>query len=66
MMTTIRVEGMVCRNCATTITDALLELSGVQDVEVDLDMETVSVQAAPEVTVDDITNAVTDLGYVVS
>lgn len=64
-MTVIRVEGMVCRNCATMITDALLELPGVQNVEVDLDMETATVQASPEVTIEEITNAVTDLGYVV-
>lgn len=65
MRTVLRIEGMVCRNCATMITEAVFELPGVQDVEVDLDRETATVQASPEVTVETITSAVTDLGYVV-
>lgn len=63
-MTTVHVDGMVCRNCARMITDTLLELPGVQDVEVDLDMETATVQATREVTAEEIAAAVADLGYV--
>ena len=41
---TLRVDGMSCGHCVSTIKDALRKLPGIEDVRVDLEKKEVSVE----------------------
>ncbi|MEC9488897.1 MAG: copper ion binding protein [Halanaerobium sp.] len=59
------VDGMSCEHCVMTITDALMELEGVEDVDVELDSEeevTVTYDDE-EVDEEDLVEAIEDAGY---
>ncbi len=61
---TIRVGGMVCATCESTVRDAILELDGVSDVEVNLGTEKAYVTYNPNVvSLDDIKKAIDGAGY---
>ena len=58
------VEGMSCQHCVSSVTNGLKELKGVENVVVHLADKTVAVEFdAQSVAVEDIANAIEDLGY---
>lgn len=61
---TVKVGGMVCATCESTVADAIRELDGVSDVTVNLSTEKAYVTYNPRVvSLDDIRRAIEDAGY---
>ncbi|MDI6763188.1 MAG: copper ion binding protein [Thermodesulfobacteriota bacterium] len=63
MMTTLKVKGMNCQHCVMSVTKALNQLNGVQNVQVDLEKGEVRFENTKEVSKDEIAKAITDAGY---
>ena len=61
--TVYRVSGMSCGHCAAAVTEALTELSGVDEVNVDIDRGAVTVHSDTALSVDLVRAAVQDAGY---
>lgn len=61
MTTTITVEDMSCEHCERTVTDALQDVSGVTDANVDREAEQASVDGDADVSA--LVEAVEDAGY---
>lgn len=62
--TSLRIEGMTCASCETSIKIALSKLDGVSLVEVDYDTKSASVEHDPSLTsAQALAEAVTGLGY---
>jgi copper chaperone len=60
----LNVEGMSCSHCERAIKNALSELNGVSDIEVDLDGNTVTVKYDEDlVTVINLKEVIEDVGY---
>jgi Cu+-exporting ATPase len=60
----LKVSGMTCASCATTIEKSLFRLDGVTKAQVNLGTETVSVEHdSDKLKLTDIEKAVTDVGY---
>lgn len=60
----IKITGMTCATCATTIEKSLLSLKGVSKAEVNLAKETASVEYdSNKLKINDLDNAVKDAGY---
>ena len=60
----IKVTGMTCATCASTIEKSLLNLEGVSKAEVNLAKETASVEYdSNKLKINDLDNAVKDAGY---
>jgi len=62
--TTYTVAGMTCGSCATKVTEAVSDLDGVTDLDVDLATGTLTVTGPVEQ--DQVREAVTAAGYQVS
>jgi copper ion binding protein len=62
----ILVEGMSCGHCVKHVKEALSELNGVTNVEVDLAAKTAVLEASADVADADIRFAIDDAGYEVS
>lgn len=61
---TLKVGGMVCATCESTVSDAIRELDGVSDVTVNLSTEKAYVTYNPKVvSLDDIRRAIEAAGY---
>jgi len=64
---TLTVEGMTCRNCASTVEKSVEKLDGVNHVKVDLDNGNVDVEYNPSsVNLSEIKSAIEDSGYEVA
>ena len=62
--TTINIDGMACSGCANTVQEALNNIDGVSDTEVDLENESASVTYnADTVSISDFKQAVEGAGY---
>ena len=62
----LKVEGMSCGHCVKAVSDALTELPGVENVEVDLKQATVSFAFEPADTpLEKVKSAITEAGYTV-
>ena len=60
----IKVTGMTCATCASTIEKSLLNLEGVSKAEVNLAKEIASVEYnSSKLKINDLDNAVKDAGY---
>lgn len=59
-----QVEGMTCGHCVASVTEELEEVSGVEQVEVDLATGSVTVTSAEPLERDAVESAVTEAGYV--
>ncbi len=59
----IAIEGMTCASCVARVEKALKKVDGVAEASVNLATETASIDAAPGVTLDALTAAVTRAGY---
>jgi copper chaperone len=60
--TILNVEGMSCEHCVKAVTNAVSALSGVGEVKVDLDTNTVTV-SYQNVSLDSIKEAIEEEGY---
>ncbi|MBO1626652.1 copper chaperone [Bacillus cereus] len=64
MTITLNVQGMTCNHCKMSVTNALTELEGVQNVEVDLQEGTVNVEYNDtKVDVEKMKEVIEDQGY---
>ncbi|HFJ9501455.1 TPA: copper chaperone CopZ [Bacillus paranthracis] len=64
MTITLNVQGMTCNHCKMSVTNALAELEGVQNVEVHLQEGTVNVEYDnTKVDVDKMKEVIEDQGY---
>lgn len=62
--TTLKIKGMTCDHCKAAVTNALTELEGVQDVEVNVKEGTAKVAYnASSVSISDMNDAVEEQGY---
>ncbi len=62
-MTTLKVKGMSCQHCVASVTKALTQLDGVQNVEVDLEKGEVRFENTKAVDNDRIVKTITEAGY---
>ena len=63
MMTTLKVKGMSCQHCVMSVTKALSQLEGIQNVQVDLAKGEVRFENTKSVASDQIAKAIVDAGY---
>ena len=62
----LRVEGMSCKHCVKAVSDALSELPGVENVEVNLKDATASFAFESALTpLEKIKSAITEAGFTV-
>ena len=57
------VTGMTCGHCVASVTEELLEVDGIETVEVDLSTGAVTVTSAGPVERADVAAAVDEAGY---
>lgn len=57
------VEGMVCNNCVSHVTEALLEIEGVAGADVVLEPKTATVTLEKEIADEVLKSAVVEAGY---
>jgi len=60
---TYTVEGMTCDHCVRAVTAEILLLSGVQQVDVDLESGAVTVTSNDPLPRDEVAEAVDEAGY---
>jgi len=60
---TFSVPGMTCGHCKQAVTTELAKLSGVTDVDVDLESKVVKVISATELQWSDLVAAVDEAGF---
>ena len=65
MTRTIAIEGMMCSHCTGRVEQALRALSGVTEVQMDLEGKC-AVVTAEDLTDETLAKAVTDSGYTVT
>jgi copper chaperone len=63
MVTTLRVKGMSCQHCVMSVTKALNQLEGVQNVQVDLQKGEVHFDNTKGIVLNKIEKAISDAGY---
>ena len=57
------VTGMTCEHCVASVTEEVSELPGARAVSVELATGRLTVEAAPELTDDEVRAAVEEAGY---
>jgi len=62
-VSTYIVNGMTCGHCASSVTEQLTKIDGVQSVDVDLASGNVVVTSENPLAREDVTDAVTEAGY---
>ena len=63
MKKTINIEGMVCGNCVMHVKNALMDVSGVTNVDVSLEKKTAEVTLGVKVSDVILSDAVKEAGY---
>ena len=63
MQSILKVEGMTCGHCEKAVKNAVLAISGVTGVAVDLGSKTVTVTHGESVTIEQIKNEIEEQGY---
>ncbi len=64
MTVTLNVQGMTCNHCKMAVTNALQELAGVKNVEVELQAGTVAVEYdEAKVNVEQLKDVIEEQGY---
>ena len=59
----VLIEGMSCGHCVNHVTEALSELNGVSNVEVNLEAKAALFDASADVKDEDIKFAIDEAGY---
>lgn len=62
-MALLKVKGMSCQHCVMSVTKALNQLEGIQNVQVDLEKGEVRFENIKAIANDQIIKAITDAGY---
>lgn len=62
-MTTIKIEGMKCQHCVSSVRKALESLAGVANVSVNLELSEASYTAEPSITTEIIKKAINKIGF---
>jgi copper chaperone len=63
MVSIIKVKGMSCQHCVMSVTKALNQLEGIQNVQVDLQKGEVRFDNTKGIVLNRIEKAITDAGY---
>jgi formate dehydrogenase gamma subunit len=63
MATVLKVKGMSCQHCVMSVTKALNQLEGVQNIQVDLEKREVRFDNVKGVAAEQIAKAIVDAGY---
>lgn len=66
MNTILIVDGMTCSHCESSVTKALTDVSGVSNVDVNLETKEVNVEYSEDVNKESLKEAVEDIGFDVS
>ncbi len=62
-MTRLKVKGMSCQHCVMSVTKALSQLEGIQDVHVELPKGEVQFENTKRISAEQIEKAITEAGY---
>lgn len=62
MKKTIKVDGMTCGNCSKAVTERLMELEGMEKVEVNLDTKEVDLEGS-KIDIEEIKTAIDEIGF---
>ena len=62
-MATIKINGMSCQHCVSSVTKALEAVPGVSDVMVNLEKAEATYSAEPSVSIDLIKQAISKIGF---
>lgn len=62
-MPSIKVKGMTCQHCVASVTKALSEIDGVNDVNVDLESGIASYAEEKPVDIQTVKNAIDRIGF---
>ena len=63
MGSVLKVKGMSCQHCVTSVTKELNQLDGIKNVQVDLEKGEVRFDNTKSLASDRIQKAITDAGY---
>ncbi len=63
MATILKVKGMSCQHCVMSVTKALNQLEGIQNVQVDLQEEEVRFDNTKALALNRIEKAIEEAGY---
>ena len=63
MKTTLKIEGMMCKNCVKHVHNALAKMDGVTDVEVSLENKNAIVTSEKEISTAEFKKVIDDAGY---
>lgn len=63
MNTTITVSGMTCGHCVKSVTEELMKLTGVTEVNVDLETGKVEISSAAPLDQAAVAGAIDEAGY---
>ncbi|MDD3207048.1 MAG: heavy-metal-associated domain-containing protein [Erysipelotrichia bacterium] len=63
MKKTLRIEGMSCNHCVNHVKNALLEIEGIIDVEVNLNSKTAVVISKQDIDDSEFEKAIDEAGY---
>lgn len=63
MKISLSIQNLKCGGCAKTITDKLLDINDVSNVQVDTTLNTVSLNYSQESTLENVKNVLRNIGY---
>jgi copper chaperone len=63
MKISLSIQNLKCGGCAKTITDKLLDINDVSNVQVDTNLNTVSLNYSQESTLENVKNILSNIGY---
>lgn len=63
MKISLSIQNLKCGGCAKTITDKLLDINDVSNVQVDTNLNTVSLNYSQESTLENVKNVLSNIGY---
>jgi copper chaperone len=63
MVSVLKVKGMSCQHCVMSVTKALNQLEGIQNVQVDLQKEEVRFDNTKALALNRIEKAIEEAGY---
>ena len=63
MKISLSIQNLKCGGCAKTITDKLLDINDVSNVQVDTTSNTVSLNYSKESTLENVKNMLSNIGY---
>jgi copper chaperone CopZ len=63
MEISLSIQNLKCGGCAKTITDKLMDINDVSNVQVDTTLNTVSLNYSQESTLENVKNVLSNIGY---